>query len=182
MKKSIPFIGLISFLLIGILSTADVKNPLVFIGELVKGGVNGAPLITDLNGKVAQGILHGEVDIDTAINCTTTDAVVTGVTIAGASLAGAGTYEITMSGDVNSPTGGLVATLHFESNGATTAHGQIKLQPFAGGTLTSGSQRIPYAKTMQVSLNGTNALEVWCQTSTGTATVANSVLTWKRLL
>lgn len=170
------------FLVFCTISQGRVENPLIFIGELVKGGVNGAPLITDLNGKVAQGILRGEVDVDGSINCTTTDAVVTGVTIAGASLAGAGTYEITMSGDVNSPTGGLVATLHFETNGATTAHGQIKIQPFAGGTLTSGSQRMGYAKTMQVSLDGTNPLSVFCQTSTGTATVANSVLTFKRLL
>ena len=151
----------------------------VFSGEVASNLTDGAPLSVSSTGKLISGIPNSSAYNDANFTCTTTDQVVTGVTL---SAPPAGTYEVTMAGDISSPTSGVVVTMHFQSNGATTTHGSIKTMPFAGGTLTSGSQRIPFAKTVITTLNGTNALEVWCSTSSNTVTVANTSLTYVRLL
>lgn len=151
----------------------------IFLGEVASELVAGAPLSVSLTGKVQSGIPDASAYNDANFTCTTTDQVITGASIAAPA---AGTYKLNMAGDVNSATGGTVVTIHFESNGASTTHGQLKLMPFAGGTLTSGSQRIPFAKEIISSLNGTNVVEVWCSTSAGTVTTANVSLVISREL
>lgn len=171
---------LIAVLLSSSPARADVRNPVAFIGEYVFNAIFGAPLSVDANGQLQSGIPDGGAYNDSNFTCTTTDQVITGVTIAAPP---AGTmYEITMSGDVNGPTSGQAVSIHFESNGAATTHGALKFTPFAGGTLTFGSQRIPFSKSIITSLNGTSPLEVWCSTSTGTATTANVALIYARHL
>lgn len=149
----------------------------IFLGEVASNLVVGAPLSVSLLGKVMSGIPDGSAYNDANFTCTTTDQVITGVTIAAPP---AGTYRIAMSGDVNSATGGTIVTIHFESNGASTTHGQLKFMPFAGGTLTSGNQRVVFSKDIITTLNGTSPLEVWCSTSAGTVTTANVALTYGR--
>lgn len=149
----------------------------IFLGETASNLVAGAPLSVSLTGKVQSGIPDGSAYNDANFTCTTTDQVITGVSIAAPP---AGNYRIAMAGDVNSATGGTVVTIHFESNAASTTHGQLKFMPFAGGTLTSGSQRIPFSKDILTTLNGTSPLEVWCSTSAGTVTTANVSLVYSR--
>lgn len=160
-------------------ANARIVNPSIFQGEQSFGTIAGAPLSTDANNQVISGIPLASAYDDSNFTCTTTDQVITGVTIAAPA---AGTWEAIMSGDVSSATAGIVVTFHFQMNNATATHGSIKLMPFAGGTLTSGSQRVPWAKSIQSVLNGTNAVEIWCSTSSGTVTVANTALVIKRLL
>jgi hypothetical protein len=158
---------------------AAIRNPSEFIGEVVFGSITGAPLSADTNGKLVSGISNNSAYNDSNFTCTTTDQVITGVSIAAPP---AGNYLISMSGDINSTNAGTVVTLHFQSNNSSTTHGQLKTMPFAGGTLSSGSQRIPFSKTIITTLNGTNALEVWCSTSANTVTTANVSLVYERLL
>lgn len=150
----------------------------IFSGETAVNLTVGAPLSVSSTGKVTTGIANSSVYVNGNFTCTTTDQVVTGATIAAPV---AGTYLVSMSGDINSAVGGVVATVHIENNGAANTNGNIKTMPFAGGTLTAGNQRVPFAKTIITALNGTNAIEVWCSTSSNTVTVANTALTIVRL-
>lgn len=151
----------------------------IFLGEVASNLVPGAPLSVSSTGKVQSGIPSGAAYNDANFTCTTTDQVITGVSIAAPP---AGNYRIAMAGDVNSATSGITVTLHFESNGAATTHGQLKFMPFAGGTLTAGNQRAVFAKSILTTFNGTNAFELWCSTSTGTVTTANVALIYSREL
>lgn len=160
-------------------SFAEVRNPVAFIGQYVMASVPGAPLSADSNGQLISGIPFGSVYVDGNITCGTTDAVITGMTIAAPP---AGTYKISMAGDSSSANAGVVVTVHFRLNAGTPTGGNIKFSPFAGGTLTSGSQRVSFAKEIIVTLDGTNPLELWCSTSANTVTMANSSLTFVRLL
>lgn len=162
----------------GITPSGFITQTNIFSGEVASNLTVGAPLSVSSTGKVTSGIPNSSVYNDANFTCTTTDQVITGVTIAAPP---AGTYEVSMAGDVSSPTAGVIVTIHFESNGASTTHGQLKFMPFTGGTLTTGSQRIPFAKTIITTLNGTNTLEVWCSTSSNTNTTANVSLTYVRL-
>lgn len=173
---------ILNILMVGFLfslaTSARVDNPLVFIGELVKGGVNGAPLITDLNGKVAQGILNGEVNSSTASTCTTTAATLNGMTVTPV----AGTYLVLFSADFSSANSGVSVTLEFMSAGVLVPGSQRKFIPFSGGTLTFGSQRTPASLNAIVILNGSQALTVNCQVSANTASTASMALDYVRLL
>lgn len=149
----------------------------IFLGEVASNLIAGAPLSVSSTGKVQSGIPFYTATSATATTCATTLTAVTGITITPV----AGTYQMTYSTDVNSPNGGTVVTFNISQGGTAIAIGQRKFQPFAGGTLTSGNQRLPFSVTTIQVLSGT-AITVDCTTSASTVTTANSELDLVRLL
>lgn len=169
---------LISLLAIfGTKAIARVENPLVFVGEIVRGGVLGSPLITDANGKVASGLIAAEISSSSASSCTTGAGTLNGMTVTPA----AGTYLVIFSSDFNSPTAGLIITLQYDVGGSGLGVSQRKFMPFAGGTLTVGNQRITAGLNSIITVTGSQAITVNCVTSTGTATTASMQLDYVRL-
>lgn len=168
------------FLLLFFISSiafARVENPLAFIGEVVKGATNGAPLSTDANGKLASGIVNGEVSSTSSSTCTTTDGVLNSMTVTPA----AGTYLVMFSSDFNSTVAGLVITLTFNVGGTNSGVTQRKFMPFTGGTLTTGSQRIMSSLHAIITVNGSQAIAVHCATSSSTSATASMQLDYVRL-
>lgn len=158
-------------------SQATVFNPLMFIGEVVKGAINGAPLSADANGKLASGISNSETSSTTASTCTTGGISITGISVTPV----AGTYLAIYSSDFNSANGGTVVTIQYQIAGASVTISQRKFMPFSGGTLTAGNQRVVSGLNSILTVTGSQAITVNCSTSASTVTTANSQLDIVRL-
>lgn len=100
------------------------------------------------------------------------DALLTGMTITPV----AGTYIVWFSCDLNSPTAGVVISVSIYVGGVQKADSLRKVMPFAGGTLTSGSQRVGVATNGQVVVNGSQAIEIRWSASSGSPTAAARTL------
>lgn len=148
----------------------------IFLGEVASNLTLGAPLSVSLTGTVQSGIPNYTSSTTTATTCATGSTTVTGISITPV----AGTYLIVYSTDVNSANGGTVVTFNIDQGGSAIAITQRKFMPFAGGTLTSGNQRIPFSVNTIQALSG-SAITVTCLTSASTATTANSELNLVRL-
>jgi hypothetical protein len=153
-----------------------VVNPSVFIGEQVFGATNGSPLVVT-NSQLAQGLSYSETSSTTAYTCTTTNGQVTGMTVTPA----AGTYLAVYSSDFSSANAGTVVTLEYFVGGSALTISQRKFMPFTGGTLTSGSQRVMQGLNSIFAVNGSQAVQVYCQTSASTVTTAASQLDLVRI-
>lgn len=100
------------------------------------------------------------------------DALMTGMTLTPA----AGGYLVWFSCDLNSATAGVVVSVSIYVGGVQKADSLRKIEPFAGGTLTSGSQRVGCAINGKVTVNGSQAIEIRWSASAGAPTVAGRTL------
>lgn len=156
----------------------SIINPSIFQGEQSFGTTPGAPLSTDANNQVISGITNQEISSVTSQNAGTgADALMTGMTVTPVS----GTYLVIFSTDLNSGSAGAVASASFYVGGTQNGVSQRKVQPFAGGTLTSGSQRIMLGLNAILTVNGSQAIEVRWSASAGTITSANRTMDIVRL-
>lgn len=147
----------------------SIFNPALFIGEVVSGSTIGAPLSSDSNGNLISGISNTEVSATASATAGTgADALLTGMTITPT----AGTYMIWFSCDLNSATSGVVVSLSIYIGGSQKADSLRKIMPFAGGTLTAGSQRSAAAIQGLVTVNGSQAIEIRWSASAGAPTTA----------
>lgn len=157
----------------------SVFNPAVFIGESVAGATAGAPLSTDQSGNLISGIQNTEVSATaTATAATGADALMTGMTITPV----AGTYLVWFSCDLNSANGGAVVSVSVYVGGTQKADSLRKIEPFSGGTLTSGSQRVGVAINGVVTVNGSQAIEIRWSTSSNAPTAAARTMNILRVL
>lgn len=157
---------------------AGFYNPTLFIGEFVSGGTSGAPLIEDVNGKVASGISFTEVS-DTANVTTTsaTDVVMTTMT----NTPVAGTYEVHFSTWCIHSNGNATISISLYFNGSQKASTAMTLIPFVGA-LSAITQDMPVSINTIVAANGTNPIAIEWHTSTGTATCHQRTMDLVRLL
>lgn len=147
----------------------SVINPVLFIGEAVLGSTLGAPLSTSATGLLTSGISNTEVSATASATAGTgADTLLTSMTITPVS----GTYLVWFSCDVNSATSGVVVSVSIYVGGVQKADSLRKLMPFAGGTLTAGSQRIPVSTNGEVTVNGSQAIEIRWSASAGAPTAA----------
>lgn len=149
----------------------------IFSGEVASNLTPGAPLSVSSTGKVTTGISNGEVGSGTASTCTTTAGTLNGMTVTPV----AGTYLVLFSSDFSSANAGITVTLEFQVAATLWPFSQRKFSPFAGGTLTSGSQRIPASLNSIIVVNGSQAITVNCQMSANSASTASMALDYVRL-
>lgn len=149
----------------------------IFLGEVASNLTEGAPLSVSSTGKVMSGIPFTIISSGTATTCATSQTAITGITVTPV----AGTYLITYSTDFNSTNGGTIVTVNLSVGGTNIGGAQRKFQPFAGGTLTSGNQRLPFSVTTIQTVNGSQAIAANCLTSASTATTAESEMDIVRL-
>lgn len=160
---------------------AELRNPVIFVGQNVLGGTPSTQLYVDANGQVASGsapIVNSTNGNTTGGTCTTTKTTLTGMT---ATTPPAGTYLAFFSGDFSSATSGIVVTIVIAIGGTDQAVTQRKFMPFAGGTLTAGSQRMPASINSIIVLNGSQNVTVPCSTSSGSVTTASMELDLLRI-
>lgn len=172
MRKSLALL----LLLLSSNAQADVRNPVAFIGQYVFNAIFGAPLSTDSNGQLISGITGGKIANATADTSTTSTALMVGMTVTPP----AGTYQLVFSTDVNSGSAGSIVTLGTFVGG--TLSEQIKVMPFAGGTLTVGNQRIGISINDEVVVNGSQAITIQWSSSTAGLTSAAKRMTYTRRL
>lgn len=157
-----------------------VVNPVLFIGEAVLGGIAGAPLSADANDLLVSGITHGEASATASATAPTgTDTLIAGMTTGTLAV---GTYMIWFSCDLNSVNAGVVISISIYVGGVQKADSLRKVMPFAGGTLTSGSQRVGVATNGLVTVNGSQAVEIRWSTSSNAPTAAGRTLNWIRVI
>lgn len=157
-----------------------VENPLVFIGELVKGSTLGAPLITDLNGKVASGLLVTSVSATSSTTTTsTTDILINTMTITPA----AGTYMVWFHTTLqsNSNNANIFASIY--SGGVQSSGSELGATPqFQGGLTPSLNVLVPITLVNTVIVNGAQAIEARWRITAGTATAGTRTLQILRVL
>lgn len=107
-----------------------------------------------------------------ASSTTGADALMAGMTITPA----VGKYLVWFSCDLNSTAAGDVLSVSIYVGGVQKADSLRKIMPFAGGTLTSGSQRVGMATNGIVTVNGAQAIEIRWSTSAGSPTAAARTL------
>lgn len=101
-----------------------------------------------------------------------TDALLAGMTSTPAS----GTYLAWFSCDLNSGSAGAVVSVSFYVGGTQKADSLRKIMPFAGGTLTSGNQRVGVALNGLITVTGSQTIEVRWSASSGTVTAAGRTM------
>lgn len=121
----------------------------------------------------SQGLYNLEASATASATAGTgADALLTGMTLTPA----AGTYLVVFSCDLNSANAGAVVTLSIYVGGVQKVDSQRKVMPFAGGTLTSGSQRVGIATNGVVTVNGAQAIEIRWSTSSNAPTAADRTM------
>lgn len=167
-----------AMLLFSEIGLGDVRNPVMFIGEAVLGATLGAPLSADGNSELISGITAAEVSATASFTCTTTDQAMTSITY---SPALAGTYLVLFGTDFNSALSGVVVTMNFDIAGSAQTVSQRKFMPFAGGTLTAGSQRTQASLNSLITVTAGQTITVHCSTSSNTVTTGDAQMQVVRL-
>lgn len=108
----------------------------------------------------------------TATSATGADALMTGMTLTPL----AGRYLVWFSSDLNSAAAGDVVSVSIYVGGVQNVPSLRKIMPFAGGTLTSGSQRVGVSTNCLVTVNGAQAIEIRWSTSAGAPTASSRTL------
>lgn len=160
------------------IASADLKNPLVFIGEVANGAVAGAPLKVDTAGKLSSGISFTEVSATANVTTTSaTDVLMTTMTATPA----AGTYLVLFSTWCIHSNGNATISVSFYNNGAQVTNTAMTLIPFVGA-LSAITQDMPLSINAVLVATGAGAIQVEWHTSTGTATCHQRTMDFVRLL
>ena len=161
------------------LGLADVKNPVGFIGQRILGSTIGAPLTVNANNGLISGFI-GTTVVSANSNLTTTstnDIVLTGMSITPVS----GTYQVIGTTTFQHNTNNALAFLSIWI-GAQVASSQVSATPQPqAGIGSSLNLNIPATSIAEVSVNGSQAIELRWRTSAGTATSLNRVLMIQRI-
>lgn len=166
-------------LLICEFANATVFNPVLFIGEIIKGAIVGAPLSADANGKLVSG--HSNSSVTVTSNTTTTsgtDALLNGMTLTPV----AGTYQVIFDTNIQSTTGGNSVNVSVYSGGAQIANSIRTIQFPTATLIDSGYPFTVFTQANGVVVNGSQAITIEWHTSGGTATCLTRTLTILRTL
>lgn len=155
-----------------------IRNEILFIGEVVKNGVLGAPLITASTGLLASGLLT--FTIASTSNTTTTSATQTALN-AMTITPGAGTYWTTFNTSVQSTAGGNSVTIGIYAN--AVLQGETQTIQFPTATLIdTGYPFFIGAHFPTVTVTAGQAITIEWSTNGGTATCLNRRLSLLRIL
>lgn len=168
---------LIALLLLSTSAWANVINPSMFVGEIVNGATNGAPLSVSATGKVATGITNVETEFNANITTTSaTDVLLTGMTTTPA----AGTYLVVFSTWLTHSNGNATVTISVYIGGVQSAGTIRTTVPFTGavGGVNGG---MGLSTNGIVTVSGAQAITLEWHTSTGTATAHNGTMDIVRL-
>lgn len=159
---------------------ADVRNPVVFVGERFLNGITGTPVSTDVNNGLQSGLSSDEVSATTTTTTTsTTDVLMNSMTIR----PGAGTYLVWYSTTVTCPSLGATVTSSLYVNGSQLARTERHFQVSVTGALgLGGNSDGVLAGQTKVTIAANQDLEVRWRTSTGTASGFQRTLTILRVL
>lgn len=157
---------------------SGVRNPIAFIGMIVSGAINGAPLSVSAGGQLASGLSVAEV---TATGTTTTssgtDVLMSGMTVTPA----AGTYLVFFGTTYRATTGGAQVDTVIYAGGAQVAASRRVSMPFDGGFDSSpGFESV--STVALVTVNGAQAIEARWMTSAGTITAYARSLQYMRVM
>lgn len=151
-----------------------VNNPVLFIGEAISGSTPGAPLVADSNGLLAQasGTTAQEASATADTTTTsTTDVLVGSMTLTPAS----GTYLVHFSAGVDHSAQSVAVVVSIYSGGTLKTDSVRSPVPRFNGV--GANTLTPIVSTNgQVTVNGSQAIEIRWKTASGTATMHQRTL------
>lgn len=157
----------------------SVFNPSVFIGQDIGGATAGAPLSTDSNGDLVSGISNTEVSATASVTAGTgAAALLTGMTITPVS----GTYLVWFSCALTCSTTGATTTFAIHVGGTQKADSVRIVAPFDGGAASSLAARCGVAINGLVTVNGSQAIEIRWNASSGTNSTSTRTMNILRVL
>lgn len=159
--------------------SSGITNPIIFIGEVVKGDTPGAPLSTDANHQLASGIPSPEVSA-TADTTTTSATYVLMDSMTTTPVAG--TYMVWFSTTVEHSNQSVPVNVALHVGGTIIQHTERSpvTRPNAVGANACASCVPINAK---VAVNGSQAIEVrWNRATAGTATARERTMNILRVL
>lgn len=174
MKNLLPLF----LLFYGTTVIADVKNPVMFIGEAVLGDTPGAPLSTDANSQLISGISNTEVSATAdATTASTTDVVMTGMTITPV----AGNYLVNFSTCVDHSAQSVAVVVSLYSGGTRKLDTVRSPVPRFNGV---GANTLTPCLSINsvVTVNGSQAIAIEWKVASGTGTVHQRTLNIVRVL
>jgi len=152
----------------------SIRNPIAFIGEYVLGATAGAPLSVNSTGGLQSGLpiySTGEITAS-ATTTSSTPALLTSTTITPP----AGTYWVWFDGTVQTTTGGNSITVYIYIG--TSATGSQRTIQFPTATLIdSGYPFFIGVQGFNITVNGSQAINIYWGTSGGTATMLHRTVT-----
>lgn len=155
-----------------------IYNPSMFIGEVVTGGTNGAPLSVSSTGKLAVGITT--TSVNSTVDTTTTSTAATHVLINSMTITpAAGTYMVWFNTTLDSNTNNANIFVALYSNSTIITGTEMGATPQTQGGLTpSLNSKIPISThAVSVTVNGSQAIEArWRISVAGTATAHTRML------
>jgi hypothetical protein len=143
-----------------------IKGSTALIGQYVFGANNGSPLVVT-NNALAQGISYNEVSSSSALTINNTLGVIGGSTVTPV----AGTYLVIFSCNItasNTSTNNLSIQLYV---GGTAQPDTVRQATPISGGLGASFQYANSSLNKIVTVNGSQAIAVQAQTSSGTVTV-----------
>lgn len=167
----------LTLLLLSLVAHAEVRNPNVFIGEVINGATNGAPLSAGTTGLLASGISNTEVS---ATGATTTTSASDGVMNTMTVTPVAGTYLVLFSTWCSHSTGNATITFSIYNNGVQKTDSVRTIIPFNGG-VGANTQDIEAVINGVVTATGAGAVTIQWKTSAGTATCTQRTMNLVRL-
>lgn len=152
-----------------------IKNPSLFINEVVFGATAGAPLITGTNGLLASGLINNEQTSTTATAVgTTATTLLTNTPVAG-------TYLVIASGNITaSSAAGNVLSTYLSVGGTQKADSVRQLEPTSTGAFAAFSY-LNFAINGIVTVNGSQAIALIGISSAGTVTVTQRTMDLVRI-
>lgn len=172
--KNTLIVSIILLLLLGVNGYSRVENPSVFVGEVVNGGTNGAPMVVSSTGKVSNG-LATKVETSFTSNITTTsatDVLITGMTTTPAL---AGTYLVIFSAWFTHSNGNATVTFSIYSNAVQSAGTIRTMMPFTG-SVGGANNGMAGSTNGLVTIAASQVIQVEWHTSTGTVTAHDGTM------
>lgn len=158
---------------------ARYENPTIFIGEVVSGGTNGAPLSQSATGKVSSGIANSSVNATADTTTTsTTDVLIGSMTLMPVS----GTYEVHFCTTLAENTNNANIFVSIYDGGSQVVGSEMSATPqIQGGVTPSLNMRVPICTLATATVNGSQAIEGRWRVSAGTGTAHTRILFISRM-
>lgn len=174
-------ISLFVILLFVSVTSAMVNNNVLFVGEKIFGGSPGAPLVIGATSSDLTSGQIGTTKISTTGAITTTSA--TDVVMAGITLTPlAGTYQVRFTTSFTHSANNANIFFSIYAGGAQDAASEMEVRPTIQGGVTPTLALVLSGSTLaEVTVNGSQAIEVRWRTSASTATSTNRYMIITRI-
>jgi hypothetical protein len=160
------------------LSYGNVYNYILFIGQVISGATNGAPLVVSSTGKLATGLSTSSVNATGTTTTTSTANPSTAVIASMTQTPVAGTYFVYFCSSFQSNANNIDVLYSLFSGGSLITGSEMTATPqIQGGLTPSLNMKFPGCTIGLATVNGSQAIEArWHVSAAGTATAGSRIM------